>query len=211
VERRIAKVLGVLLSAVFIISLASASFAADDFKKYGVRIRGIYIMPDESAKSLEAALGTKVNVKDAVTPELDLEYFVTKNFSAELVLALSKHDITVGGSDSGHVWLLPPSLFVKYHPLPNFIVSPYVGFGMNVVMPFDEKLNPNGLGNIPFKVDSSVGWAAKVGADIPIAKNVYLNLDAMYYNTETNMYVNGTKYNLDINPFILGTGIGVRF
>ena len=216
-ERRIAKVLGVLLSAVFIISLASASFAADDFKKYGVRIRGIYIMPDErfdgAFRAATEGLIGKTVIDDAVTPELDLEYFVTKNFSAELVLALSKHDIMFsnGGVNGGSLWLLPPSLFVKYHPMPdNCYVSPYVGFGMNVVMPFDEKLTVGGA-NVPFKVESSVGWAAKVGADIPIAKNVYLNLDAMYYNTETKMNIGGTKFNLDINPFILGTGIGVRF
>ena len=138
-ERRIAKVLGVLLSAVFIVSLASASFAADDFKKYGVRIRGLYIMPDEKIDSRLS--GLNLAVKDATAPDSDFEYFVTKNFSAELVLALSKHDITAGGNEIGHVWLLPPSLFVKYHPLPdNCIVSPYVGFGMNVVMPFDERL-----------------------------------------------------------------------
>jgi outer membrane protein len=96
---------------------------------------------------------------------------------------------------------------VKYHPLPdNCSISPYVGFGMNVVMPFDEKLT-----GFNMKVDSSVGWAAKVGADIPIAKNVYLNLDAMYYNTETQMTLQGVgKFDVDINPFIIGTGIGVR-
>ena len=208
-KRRIAKVLGVLLSAVFIVSIATASFAADDFKKYGVRIRGLYIMPDEKIDSRLSALN--LAVKDATAPELDFEYFVTKNFSVELDLALSKHDITADGTEVGHVWLLPPSLYVKYHPLPDFIVSPYVGFGMNVVMPFDERLNL-GSGKVSdFKVDSTVGWAAKVGADIPIAKNVYLNVDAMYYNTETKMQVGGIKYDLDINPFIISTGIGVRF
>jgi outer membrane protein len=202
VERRFAKVLGVLFSAVFIISLASASFAADDFKKFGVRIRGIYIMPDEKIHGLSG-----VEVKDAVTPALDFEYFVTKNFSAELVLALSKHDIAVDGNTVGSLWLLPPSLYVKYHPLPDAKISPYVGFGMNVVMPFDEKLTGANI-----KVDSTVGWAAKVGADIPLTKNVYLNVDAMYYNTETKLTVQGAgKFDLDINPFIIGTGIGVRF
>ncbi len=197
-----------LLSALFVVSMVSVTFAADNsFKKYGVRIRGIYIMPDESASALESALGVKVGVADAVTPELDLEYFITKNFSAELVLALSKHDIEINRNDEGHVWLLPPSLFVKYHPMPDAKISPYVGFGMNVVMPFDEKLN----GVNDFKVDSSVGWAAKVGVDIPIAQNVYLNVDGMYYNTETKLTALGAKWDLDINPFIIGTGIGVRF
>jgi outer membrane protein len=199
-----------LLTALFVVSMVSVTFAADNsFKKYGVRIRGIYIMPDEKVDgALEAALGgAKINVADAVAPELDLEYFATKNFSAELVLALSKHDIEVNGNDLGHVWLLPPSLFVKYHPLPDAKISPYVGFGMNVVMPFDEQL----AGFPDFKVDTTVGWAAKVGADIPIGNNVYLNIDAMYYDTETKMTAAGAKWDLDINPFIIGTGIGVRF
>jgi outer membrane protein len=195
-----------LLSALFVVSMVSVTFAADNsFKKYGVRVRGIYIMPDEKVHDLP---GVDVTVKDALTPELDLEYFITKNISTELVLALSKHDISLNGVESGHVWLLPPSLFIKYNPLPDAKISPYVGFGMNVVMPFDEKL----VGFPGFKVDSSVGWAAKVGADIPIGNNVYLNVDAMYYNTETKMTLApGVQKDLDINPFILGTGIGVRF
>ncbi len=80
---------------------------------------------------------------------------------------------------------------------------------MNVVMPFDEHLSvPGGV-----KIDTSVGWAAQIGADIPITKKCYLNIDAKYYNTETQMRLNGgtTKFNLDINPVIIGPGFGVRF
>ncbi len=203
------RIIAVLFSALFVFSMVSVSLAADgSFQKYGVRIRGLYIMPDEKVDpALEAAVGAKIGITDATAPELDLEYFFTKNISAELVLALSKHDITINGNDAGHVWLLPPSLFVKYHPLPDFIVSPYVGFGMNVVMPFDEKLN----GVNDFKVDSTVGWAAKIGVDVPVAKNVYLNVDGMYYNTDTKITAAGARWNLDLNPFIISTGIGFRF
>jgi outer membrane protein len=222
-NRRIARILCVLLSALFVVSMVSVSFAADNsFKKYGVRIRGIYVMPNEhfdgAFQQLLGSVGSgKAVIDDAVAPELDLEYFITKNISAELVLALTKHDIMVadGGLNAGSVWLLPPSLLVKYHFLPDAKISPYVGFGMNVVMPFDEKLSASVNGAYTsvgdFKVDSSVGWVAQVGADIPIMKNVYLNVDAKYYNTETKMTALGNKYNLDINPVILGTGIGVRF
>lgn len=204
-----------MLVVTLILSVASISFAADPacmpqektFKKYGVRIRGIYIMPDEKIDSRLSGLGLVVD--DAVTPELDLEYFITKNFSTELVLALSKHDIMAdnGGVNIGSLWLLPPSLYVKYHPLPTAKISPYVGFGMNVVMPFDEKLT----GASTFKVNSSVGWAAKVGADVRITDSVYWNIDAMYYDCRPDMNIEGTTYKLDLNPFILGTGIGVRF
>jgi len=203
-----AKMSGVLVVVSMLIATASASFAADEsFERFGARIRGIYIMPDEKVDSRLSALG--VTVDDAVTPEIDFEYFITRNFSTELVLALSKHDIMInnGGTNAGSVWLLPPSLYVKYHPLPQLKVSPYVGFGMNVVMPFDEKLSIDPT----FKVHSTVGWAAKVGADIKLTEHVYLNIDAMYYDCRPDMTIAGTKYKLNINPFILGTGIGVRF
>ncbi|MHC1698374.1 MAG: OmpW family protein [Geobacteraceae bacterium] len=212
-----AKSFAVLLVATLLLSVASFSFAADpacmpqvkSFKKYGVRIRGIYIMPDEKTDS---AINNAVNgltVDDAVTPEIDLEYFVTQNFSTELVLALSKHDImgNNGGTNIGSVWLLPPSLYVKYHPVPQYKISPYVGFGMNVVMPFDEKLSIDPT----FKIESTIGWAAKVGADVRITENVYWNIDAMYYDARPEMTVAGVKHKLNLNPFILGTGIGVRF
>lgn len=211
-----AKPLGILLIVALIVSIASVCFAADPacetptekpFKRYGVRLRGIYIMPDEKVDSRLSSLG--ITVDDAVTPELDLEYFITRNFSTELVLALSKHDIMIngGGTNAGSLWLLPPSLYVKYHPIPQYKVSPYVGFGMNVVMPFDEKLSIDPS----FKVHSTVGWSAKVGADIRITDDVYLNVDAMYYDCRPDMTVAGTKYKLNVNPFIVGTGIGVRF
>ena len=212
-----AKSFVVLFAVTLLLSVASTSFAADpacmpqekSFKKYGVRIRGLYIMPDEKTDGAVNGAVNGLTVDDAVTPELDLEYFVTKNFSVELDLALSKHDImgNNGGTNLGSVWLLPPSLYVKYHPIPDYKVSPYVGFGMNVVFPFDEKLSadPN------FRIHSSVGWAAKVGADVRITDSVYWNIDAMYYDCEPDMYVLGAEHKLELNPFILGTGIGVRF
>jgi outer membrane protein len=210
-NRRIARILCVLLSAVFVVLVTSACFAADNgFDRYGIRVRGIYVIPDQKIDSRLS--GLEIQLQDAVAPEIDLEYFITKNISAELVLALVKDDIMLsnGGINAGSVWLLPPSLLVKYHPLPNAKVSPYVGFGMNVVMPFDERLTVGGS-KTPFKIDSTIGWAAQVGADIPITKHCFFNVDAKYYSTGMNMTIGGTKYNLDINPFILGTGIGVRF
>ena len=179
-----------MLVVALILSFASISFAADPaclpqtktFKKYGVRIRGIYIMPDEKTDAAVNGLVNGLTVDDAVTPELDLEYFFTQNFSTELVLALSKHDImgNNGGANIGSVWLLPPSLYVKYHPIPTAKISPYVGFGMNVVFPFDEKLTADP----DFKIESTLGWAAKVGADVRITDSVYWNIDAMYYDMQ---------------------------
>ncbi len=201
------KVLGITAAVAMLFATVSISAAAEQgFKRYGVKLGGIYIMPDEKFDS--ALSGLRPTVDDAATPALSLEYFFTKNVSSELVLALAKHDIMIddGGVNAGSLWLLPPSLYIKYHPIPQYKVSPYVGFGMNVVMPFDEKIV---LGTLD--VGTSVGWAAKVGADIKITDSVFLNIDAMYYDSRPDMRINGTKFKLNINPFIIGTNIGLRF
>jgi outer membrane protein len=212
------RIFGVLLSALFVVSMVSVSFAADkDFNRYGVRIRGIYVLPNEhfdgAVQGLLGPAGPAV-IDDAVAPEIDLEYFFTKHISAELVLALVKNDIAFqnGHTVVGSVWLLPPSLLVKYHFMPDSCkIDPYVGFGMNVVMPFDEHLAVDG----GVKIDTTVGWAAQIGADIPITNKCYFNVDAKYYSVESSMRLPGvtgsTKFNLDINPVIIGTGFGVRF
>jgi len=199
-----------MLSVACVFSLVSICFAADndnDFDRFGVRIRGIYVLPDQSIDGRLSSFN--IRVQDAVAPEVDLEYFITRHFSAELVAALTKHDILVNGGGAS-LWLLPPSLLFKYHPIPKAMISPYIGFGLNVVMPFDEELSLGGT-PVPFRVDSSVGWAAQVGVDIPITKKCFFNIDAKYYSTGMDMYINGTRYDLNLNPFIIGTGIGVRF
>jgi outer membrane protein len=215
------RIIAVLFSALFVFSMASVSLAADNgFDRYGVRIRGIYVMPNEHfdgavQNTLNSLSQGKAVIDDSVAPELDLEYFLTKNISAELVLALVKNDIAVQGGHNvvGSTWLLPPSLLVKYHFMPDAKISPYVGFGMNVVMPFDEHLTVGPVNSL--KIDTTVGWAAQIGADIPITKKCFFNIDAKYYNTETQMRLpnafGSTKFNLDVNPVIIGTGIGVRF
>ena len=124
-----------MLVVALILSFASISFAADPaclpqtktFKKYGVRIRGIYIMPDEKTDAAVNGLVNGLTVDDAVTPELDLEYFFTQNFSTELVLALSKHDIMFdNGGVNDRISLaaspftlckIPPDPYRKNQPL----------------------------------------------------------------------------------------------
>lgn len=181
--------------------------AADDYKSFGVRVRAIYVKPSESTGGLLSTLNTKVS--DDIIPELDLEYFITKNFSTELIAGVTRHDIKVAGLGgyAGSTWLLPPTLTIKYHPLAGSLVSPYVGFGMNVVFPFNSKVN----GVNDFKIDNSVGWAAQAGTDVKITDSLYFNIDYKYLNVDTEATVLGTKCKLDLNPHLFGIGIGYRF
>ncbi len=81
--------------------------AADDYKSFGVRIRALYVKPTESTDGTLSALNTSVT--DAVAPEVDFEYFFTKNFSAELIAAFTHHDIKTVNGYQGSTWLLPPN------------------------------------------------------------------------------------------------------
>lgn len=179
--------------------------AADDYKSFGVRVRAIYVKPSETTGGVLNALNTKVS--DDIIPELDLEYFITKNFSTELIAGVTRHDIKLAGGFAGSTWLLPPTLTIKYHPLAGSLISPYIGFGLNATFPFNAKVN-----NVSdFKIDNSIGWAAQAGTDIKVADNLYLNLDYKYLNVNTTATVGGTKNKLNLNPSLVGIGVGYRF
>lgn len=201
--RKVSILAGVL--GLLVLGIAQISFAADDYKSFGIRVRGLYVITDEDTGGALKANDAKVG--DDMTPEVDFEYFFTKNFSTELIAGVTRHNIKLNNQYSGSTWLLPPTLTLKYHPLAGSLVSPYVGFGMNVIIPFKDKVD--GVKN--FSIDTSVGWAAQAGADIKVAENLYFNLDYKYLNADTKAKVGGSKHNLDLNPHIIGVGIGYRF
>ena len=202
-KRNVFAVAGMLVA--LSLGLASVVHAEEDYKKFGVRVRAIYVAPNESFDS--QLNGLNPTVSDSIIPELDLEYFFMKNLSTELILAVTKNDIEFNGNKVGSTWLLPPTLTVKYHPLAGGTISPYVGVGVNYTIPFDSELT----GVPDFKVDNSVGWAAQAGVDVKIKDNLYLNLDYKYINADTKIRVAGTKYKLDLNPNLFGIGVGYRF
>ena len=192
-------------AAVLAVGAGHVAQAADDYKSFGIRVRAIYVKPDESFDSRLSGLSPKVS--DDIIPELDLEYFFMKNFSAELIAGVTRNDIKLNGGFAGSTWLLPPTLTVKYHPLAGSTFSPYVGFGLNVIFPFNSKLN----GVNDFQIDNSVGWAVQAGTDVKITDSLYFNIDYKYLNADTKATIGGTKYNLDLNPHLVGIGVGYRF
>lgn len=199
------KVLLQFLILVLIVGSLAGTAAAEDYKKYGIRIRGLGVFPDAKADSALSPLG--LDVSEDLTPELDLEYFFTSQLSTELILGVTRHDITSNGNYIGSTWLLPPTLTLKYHFTPKNTFSPYVGVGVNYVVPFKEEAN----GISDFSIDNSLGWAAQVGADLALGGSWYANLDLKYLNLETEMKIGGVKYDLDLNPIIVGVGVGYRF
>jgi len=203
-----------LLSIIFLViavtvALATVAKAEDDFKHYGVRVRGIFVMPDEKFDSKLTNTVGRTTVSNNYIPELDLEYFFTKNISAEVIAGVTRHTIKVAALNglAGSTYLLPPSITVKYHPIPDAKVSPYIGAGVELTFPFSYELN----GVKDFKIYQSVGYAAQAGVDIKLKDNIYFNLDYKYLNVDTQARIGGIKYDVDLNPHLFGVGVGYRF
>ena len=206
-----------LLACLVLTGVNAQENESQDFSKWQVRLRGLAVVPNESATI--QIIGGDVQIDNAYVPELDFTYFFTKNLAAELILATTKHDVktistAAGDIELGYVWLLPPTLTLQYH-FDGEVVHPYIGAGVNYTLFYNEDEGP-----VADKVsyDNSLGFDFQLGFDIDICDKWFINLDAKYVLLNTDVTVNATTAlgatvgaDVDINPFIAGIGIGRRF
>jgi outer membrane protein len=189
----------------------------DDFNRWQVRLRVVTIVPNEIA--VIDVIGGDVDISTAVIPELDFTYFFTENWSAELILGTTKHDVkavstAAGDIELGSVWLLPPTLTMQYHFATEGF-RPYLGAGLNYTIFFGAKEGPT-ADNVSY--DNSVGFAFQAGLDYDLNEKWFLNLDAKYITLSTDATVDATTAlgstvgaAVDINPLVIGFGVGMRF
>lgn len=184
------------------LALAAPLAMAQDSGSWVVRARALNL---QSAN--KDTTGLKLSVNDKTFPEVDIGYFFTPNLAVELVLTYpQKHDIRAGGTKIGTLKHLPPSLLLQYHfDAPGF--KPYVGAGLNYTR-FSSVHLPAGVG-----IDkNSWGAALQVGMDIPLAKNLYLNVDVKKVYIQTDVFAGGVKAGtFKVDPVLFGIGLGYRF
>lgn len=209
--------LSFLAIATFVANSNAQEDATSNFNKWQARFRVITIVPNESA-TIET-IGGDVEISTAVVPELDFTYFFNENWSAELILGTAKHDVkavstAAGDIKLGDVWLLPPTLTLQYH-FATESFRPYLGAGLNYTIFYGAD-----SGDVADDVsyDNSVGFAFQGGFDIDLDEKWFLNLDAKYILLSTDATVDATTAlgatvgaDVDINPLIIGVGVGMRF
>jgi outer membrane protein len=190
-----------------------------------VRLRGIAVVPTAESNGIRPDLTTSgLEAQPAGVPELDFTYMATKNIGVELILATSPHDLDVTGALSGlntgaEVWLLPPTLLLQYHFMPEQSIRPYVGAGVNLTVTYGEQASQsltNALGGpTDVNADNSLGWALQAGVDVDLDDRWFFNVDFKYVaiSVDADITTGGTTRTteLDINPVIVGVGIGYRF
>lgn len=199
----------ILLSTVAVLALSSPVFAADGFKAgdFMIRARALGVVPDESGR---VSNGDSVSISNNVVPELDFTYFFTPNISAELITAVTPHDVkTSSGIDAGSSWLLPPTLTLQYHFTQMDSIKPYVGAGMNYTHFFNA--DAGALNSV--KYDDSFGGVLQAGVDIPIRDNWYFNVDVkkVFISTTAKFSPSGVRADADIDPWLIGVGFGYKF
>ena len=216
------------------------NFAFAEEGDWVVRLRAVNISPNESSKLGQTVNknvapvmtpSADLKVDDNVIPELDISYYITKNIAAELILALgTKHDVKISGDavgaigdqNLGEVNLLPPTLTLQWHFRPDQTFDPYIGAGINYTRMLDRNLKfQRGVtAGDKIKIDSdSWGLVAQAGFDINLKDGWLINADVKYIKMDTDVKMKGavtggawTKIDsLDIDPWVVGIGIGKRF
>jgi outer membrane protein len=191
-------------------TLASGTAFAQDFKEgdWLVRARAVHL---DSANKDTSGLGLSVNNK--WLPEVDFTYFITKNVAAELILTVpQKHTLSSNGSPIATLKHLPPTLTLQYHfDAPGF--KPYVGAGVNFTRFSSVNFDPAVVTALHPSIDkNSWGAALQVGVDIPLAKDMYLNVDVKKVFIRTDVYSSGAKIGeFKVDPVLFGIGLGWRF
>jgi len=178
-----------------------------------VRARGVWVAPETyTTFATGAAAGGVANASQSYIPELDVSYFFTKNISAELIAAVTRHHMSVKhpNIDLGRVEVLPPTLTAQYHFLPTSMVNPYLGAGINYTTFFGTSKGASGL---KVHYDSSWGPALQAGADIHLTGNWYANVDVkqLFVSTTANVGSGAATARVNLNPTLVGVGVGYKF
>ena len=204
---------------------------AQEDNPWMVRGRILGVLPDESADLSTSGVDLigDAKIDEQYVPELDITYFFNKNIAAELILAVTPHDVsavgvTVPGAltdadiDLGDVWLLPPTLTLQYHFDTGSSFKPYVGAGLNVTFFFNEDEGPVADA---IDYDTGIGYALQAGFDYDLdgtpggwafnadVKKLWLNTDVTVdFTTALGASVNA---DVDIDPLIVGVGFGYKY
>jgi outer membrane protein len=191
-----------------------------------VRLRAIMVAPNERSGGINPTFPTeKVSINNSVMPEIDFTYMLTNHIGAELIAATTKHHATGTSGTTGSIgrlastWVLPPTLTLQYHFLPDGAIRPYVGAGINYTIFYSEKASKGleaAVGKTAVGMKDSVGYALQAGVDVPLGKRTFINFDIKYIDIKTTATLATTalgteRVHVKLDPFVFGVGIGTRF
>lgn len=179
-----------------------------------IRVRAVSLTPANTSDAIPSlnVAADKITVSDKIIPDVDVSYFFAKHFAAELVLTYpQQHEVKLNGTKIGTFKHLPPTLLAQYHFLPEGIVRPYVGAGVNLTLISDVNIAVPGVGTLDLE-KSSVGAAGQAGVDIRLAPGKFLNIDIKKVMIGSDVTLGSTKVSaVKVDPILASVGLGIRF
>ena len=170
----------------------------------------------------------------------DITYMITPHWGVEAIAGIANHDVNIDGTPNAgstlaavgatdglklfDTWVLPPTVTLQYHFLPDSKIRPYVGVGVNYTAFLADnatsQLEAAVGGPVKVSTENSWGYAFQAGVDYDINDKWFLNADVKYIDISTaaKLGVNGgvnagavLNVDVDVDPWVMGVGIGYRF
>jgi len=190
--------LGLLLAASPGHSGEPSTFAA------GIRMTGIY-----PSAGFDSRLSNGGNSMDYDwEPELNFEYYLADSLSLEYGLLISQHSFSYGIpiQETGATNLFTQGLTAKLHLAPGSTLNPYLGGGLNYLVPYDTNSTVPG-----FSIDSHLGWTLQGGVDLRVSRVTSITFDYRYMDMATQARIGGAAYRFDISSNLVAIGVKYRY
>ncbi|OTG67197.1 OmpW/AlkL family protein [Acinetobacter silvestris] len=157
--------------------------------------------------SIAPGVVVKADNELAFTPSVEY-FFGDTPFSAELLLATPvSHDVLLNDTKVAKIKHLPPTITAKYNFKNMTRFTPYVGLGGTAFIAWDEE-------GVAKDVKEAFGVAGQVGFNFQPAdaKNWGVYVDVRYAQLSPEVtLVDGTKFDLDIDPIVYTLGYSYKF
>ena len=190
------------LLVITLLGLSSIAFAGG----FQVKVGGSVIAPTADT-TLAPGVVVKGDHEFAFTPSVEY-FFGDTPFSAEVLLANPiNHDVLLNGEKVASVRQLPPTITAKYNFKNSTRFTPYIGVGGTAFIAWHEK-------GLVDDVKNTYGFAGQLGFNFQPAdaKNWGVYMDVRYADLSPEVkLVNGTKFDLDLNPMVYTLGYSYKF
>lgn len=208
-----------------------------------LRVGATTVAPEVESDDINLPTGlvAEADVDDDTQLGIIPAYMVDEHWGIELLAATPfEHDVEAKGKGgisgtnlaAGSITHLPPTLMIQWYPLGHRDGwQPYVGFGANYTIIYDEDadselvgllgaLTDGAVDDADLDLDNSFGLAAQAGVDIPFGEHWAVNLGVWYLDIDTTAEVTAkaggqevakVKFDVDIDPWVYNIGIAYRF
>ena len=213
--KTLALALGTLLAGGMVAAPAFAQDAGTGASGKHFAVVGGYAHQEPTGDGTIA--GSKAEFDGSGATTLSLSYYLNDHVAFEGWGAASKFDHRVSTAADGKIGTVssqPWALSAQYHFRDgNEAVRPFVGLGY-----FQQNISEEDQDNIGPYANNHIGMTtpkgamATVGVDLNFTPHMFARADVRYLHGSSDIAVDGTQVGeVDLDPLIVGFGVGARF